>query len=92
MKKEKTIEQKKFEEFYLPDYDIGEEEEMACPDGFTVDEDCGAPSRLGIEMCEFMCPFRRLTGLYELETCYYCDKPIKKGNILCDEHAKEVFL
>jgi len=83
--KEKSTEQKKFEEFYCSDEMYGEEEEAACPDGFTDEEDCGAPFRLGIEMCEFMCPFKRLDGLNELTKCYYCGKDIKKGEILCDK-------
>ena len=71
------------------DYEAGdfdediEEEDTTCCEGFTAEEDCDAPVRIGIEHCEFMCPFHRLDGLYELTECYYCGKPIKKGEIYC---------
>jgi len=93
MSKEKTPEQEKLEEFYLPEDSYSDEEsfeeEIACPDGFTEEEDCGAPWRLGIESCEFLCPFRRLDGLLDLEKCYYCGKDIKKGEIVCSDCDRE---
>jgi hypothetical protein len=74
------------EDFYVVEEE--EEEEETCPEGFTEDEDCGAPFRLGIEFCEFMCPFHRLDGLLDLTVCYYCGAPIRKGDILCDKCRK----
>lgn len=60
-----------------------EEEEETCPYGFTIEEDCGAPWRQGIEVCEFLCPFHLLDAMLDSETCWYCNNPIKKGDILC---------
>ena len=39
------------------DFEDFEEEEETCPDGFTWDVCCGCVSRVGVEFCEFNCPF-----------------------------------
>jgi len=58
------VERRKFEEFYAEDY--GEEEEpYICAEGFSEDEWCNPELRLGIEYCEFCCPFNRLDAVYE---------------------------
>ena len=51
-----------FLDAYEGDY---EEEEIVCPEGFTWDEWCDPEFRLGIEHCEFSCPFGRLDHVYE---------------------------
>jgi len=69
-----------------------EDEEKLCPEGFSEEEDCGAPWRFGIETCEFLCPFRRLNYLLELESCYYCGKSIEKGTIICHKCTSKELL
>lgn len=39
--------------------------EVTCPFGYSEDEDCGVEYRAGIETCEFLCPFNRLSSFYK---------------------------
>ena len=49
---------------YVNHYDDDYEEET-CPEGFTWDEWCDPEERLGIEHCEFHCPFGRIDYVYK---------------------------
>ena len=57
-KKRKTAEQQKFDEFYRDDDEENEPE--TCPEGYMEDDDCCPETHVGIETCEFCCPFGRL--------------------------------
>jgi len=65
------------------------EEESFCAEGYGEDECCSPWLRLGIEYCEFMCPWDLIGGLYESATCAICGKSIERGEILCKVHARE---
>lgn len=50
------------------EYDFGDDysdDDFCCPEGYSEDEWCDPEHRLGIEICEFCCPFRRLDAVYE---------------------------
>jgi len=49
---------------YMEGYDDDPDEEV-CPEGYTEDEWCDPEHRLGIETCEFCCPFGRIDQIYE---------------------------
>jgi len=74
-----------WDEYDFEEYEEEDEERESCAYGFNPwdGEWCGAEVRLGIEYCEFRCPFRLIDMLSKLEKCWYCNAPIKKGDMLC---------
>jgi len=65
------------------------DEESFCAEGYEEDGECSPWLRLGVEYCEFMCPFNLIRSLYDATTCAICGTSIKRGDILCSKHAKE---
>lgn len=50
------------------DKELDELEGETCAEGFSEDEWCEPQLRLGVEYCEFRCPFGRIDAVYrELE-------------------------